>query len=447
MRFIPPLATLLLIPACLTAVTAAPIAAPTPTVMVDVGRKSAVRDAAYMASGSGFYHAMMGKIFPFANGRTSSGPFALPVDWRTAASDNPDRLPLQGWTVLDYGGVQAEVAVFAARHVQGIGPLFDAYFRSVASCDHLSVRQRRKIAGNARTIRSRSTVFIASFDEATARLVYYPGQILFRGGGDRKLGRWLRNVPEDIRSGKRTDWMRIGSSKGLMAVFNGTFDRSDNEGEWLGDRFARGGFGFDFRRYYRISPEMGTVAVYEDGSLEIASFKNLPEHDRIRWFTQNCFMVVEDGKPARDARSRKFVRFHDNFARAYIFRDGRGHFGYLWTMYLPQDVTADLALRLGIRDLILTDIHSTISCTLSDPSRPLDYADERDYEGKSIDFVPVFSEYSGIFKPIVGLSRLMKKNIQSPYVYEAFNGAWDDFFAVFRKGSPEAMRMQAGRDR
>ncbi|HRZ91093.1 MAG TPA: hypothetical protein P5117_16550, partial [Spirochaetia bacterium] len=88
---------------------------PTPTVHVDAGRKSAVRDAAYLASGSGFYHALIGKRFPFAEGIRSEGPFVLPVDWDVAARDNPDRMPFQDWTLLDYGGARAEVAVFAAR--------------------------------------------------------------------------------------------------------------------------------------------------------------------------------------------------------------------------------------------------------------------------------------------------------------------------------------------
>lgn len=441
-----PILLALLVPLDLRASAPGPELDSTSTVQVDAGRKSALRDVAYLASGSGFFYALKGHRFPFTGGKPVAGPFPLPVDWQRAARDNPGHLPLQDWTGLDYGCAQAAVAVLAVRHLPGSDAWFDAYFDRVRKCDHLSRSQKRKIAANVPLIRARSTVFIVSFDEATAQLVYYPGQILFRGGADRKLGKWVKGTPPDIRKGLRSDYCRLGSSQGLMAILNGTFSRVDNEGEWLGDRFARGGFGYDFREYYEPSPEMGTAAIYQDGSFRLGTLKSLPHRDRIRTFAQNRFMVVEDGKPGRDARARRFVRYHDQFARAYLFRDGRGHFGYVWTLDVPQDVMADLAIRLGIRDLLMTDIHSTVHCTLSDPGSPLSFADEKDYGRRAIDFVPVFEDCSKALAPLVGLSRLVHKNIQSPYVYEAFRGAWDDFFAVFTKDAPEAKRMQARRD-
>jgi hypothetical protein len=88
------------------------------------------------------------------------------------------------------------------------------------------------------------------------------------------------------------------------------------------------------------------------------------------------------------------------------------------------------------------DIHSPVAATLSNPEGPYQYADFRDYMRRSFDLVPNFFRLYPLRSSIVWLSRALQSGIQTHYVLEAFRNGFEDHFALFLKGSPEAERVE-----
>jgi len=145
-------------------------------------------------------------------------------------------------------------------------------------------------------------------------------------------------------------------------------------------------------------------------------------------------MVIEKGKPAKDADPNAFFEFHDNIARAYLFTDKYGRIGYLWTLYTPPNVLVPLALQMGIRDMMLLDIHSPISCSMADPKGPLVFDSFRDYMKRSFDLVPNFFKMTGLKSSLTWISTALQSRIQTQYALEAFREGTEDYFGVFSEG-------------
>jgi len=406
---------------------------------------SVIRERAYAAAGIGFLHCLSQTRWPSSGLLTARPPMAFNVDWKKQASGNPDGYPYCKWTSLDYGtGPAAIYTAFNMKFLRGNEDWFNQYFSKIPTLRYLKKAEISKIQDNERVIRDQSLVFIMCFSPLLTRFAYYPGDLLFHGGESMK-GPWLKNTPENIKNGRRTDHKVFADAGGLVAIINGTFIHHDNYSLYGRGGFRFGGFGFNFRAIAEPQAEMATAAIYGDGTLRMASYRNLPKPENIRLFVQNKFMILEDGQYGRDASPPHYTRYDDMIARSYLFRHETGVYGYMWTINLPPQIAAKLAHDAGIKDMMILDIHSPISCQVSGPGSYPSFQGWKDFKAKSFNFVPVFSDESAIGRSLVSLSRALQKEVQFDYRRIAFSTGEKDHFAVFLKDAPEAVRFRSPR--
>lgn len=408
---------------------------------------SELRLLAYEKSGEWLYESLpkinIPNLRPLAEDQR---PIHLPVDWKKQAAANTEGFPLFKPSAVEYSynsmTATAYLSGFQTKYYSGGSKLFDDYFAYVQSTKLLTEKQKKIILDFQALIRDRSMLFYLSYKNGGIQLVYYPGKIRFKGGARSQMKSWLPGTPEEIKNGKRSDYALIQDSQGLLAIFNATFDKVDNFLKWKehGD-MQYGGFGYDFNILMEPQPEMATLALYDDGRAVIGAYKNLQNKEKIRTFIQNRYMVIENGELAKDSNPNAFSSFYDNIARSYLFIDKTGRVGYLWSMYTPTIVTAKIALRMGIKDMIILDIHAPISCAISDSDNPLQYSSYKDYMNHSHDFVPNFFRLSPLKATLTWISKAINSRIQNHYIMEAFKGGTEAYFAVFLKNSPEACRI------
>jgi hypothetical protein len=410
-----------------------------------------VRQFAYGRSGEWLYGGLRKLKLPPAKALPDGeSPFRLPVDWKEQSRENGRAFPFLGKWEIPYGdgekGTKVLFTAFRTKFHSHGRTLFDGYFEKVKASHRFTEEHKKEIQKNAFTCRERSLVFHLAWEGDKVQVVYYPGRIQFKGGAREHMGKWLPRAHWRFRQGIRTDHALIQDSHGLLAILNGVFDKSDNFVTWnKRGKMRYGGFGYDFTILMEPQPEMATCATYEDGTLRIGAWRGLPDKRAIRTFVQNRFMVIEDGKPAKDADPDAFREFCDNIARGYLFTDRNGRVGYLWSLYTPANVLVPIALELGVKDMMLTDIHAPLSCILSDPAGPLAFKDWRDHFNRSFDFVPNFFRLSAWQASLTWLSEALQSRIQTHYPQEAFKLGREDYFALFLKGSPEALRVSRPR--
>lgn len=388
-----------------------------------------VKDKAYSAFGARMYHSLRGKKYPVSAG-IADDPFYISVDWDRMEAENTEKFPYTRTSSINYNGVTAVVQVFNAAYVDAIDPVYDVYFEK-GNLKGLSKKQLRKIYAGERETRKRSMVHILAFPSEDAQLVYYPGKNFYRGGTQPRLGKWDKNAPKDVKSGRVDAHERLQDTSGLLALFNGVFYRED-------DPTAGQAFGYDVR--FKPGEDKATAAIYNDGTFVIKKYSDLKDKEYIHSMIQCRDMILQNGKPMEDAKPDRFHTYGDNVVRSYIFKKGKRYFGYMWTTYMPQEVAARIAMRMGITDMMLLDIHSVINCAVAKPGKEGGKKDMDLFRKNSFNFVPSFSEtqaYYGALKASEALGR----PIQEDLVYAAFKGSANDFFAVFAKDSPEAKRM------
>ena len=188
-------------------------------------------------------------------------------------------------------------------------------------------------------------------------------------------------------------------------------------------------------------PEMATCAIYEDGHMALGTYWKLEDKRKIRTCVQNRFMVLENGKPGPDEFPNAFCSFYDDVARSYLFTDKHHRFGVIWTLYTPPCVLAAVCREMGIRNMMLLDIHSPIAASFSEPAGPYQYKSYKDYMNRSFDLVPDFFRLDAIRSSLTWISRAINSGIQTNYPAEAFRNGDAGYFAVFLKGSPEAEKV------
>ena len=426
---------------------AAPLFADEPS-----GKKASdLRNFAYGKSGEWLYESLSKINIPgLRPPRSGDKTPLLPVDWKSQALDNKKGFPLFKPSALDYHeGSTSATALLAGFRTKfhSAGPkLFDDYFLSVPGSKWLTPKQKKEILDHKTILRERSMVFYLSYDLKDVQPIYYPGKLRFEGGARSGVKKWLPGTPKEIKEGKRTDQGLIQSSQGLLGIFNGTFDTIDNFARWSDHEPMRyGGFGYDSKVLMEPQPEMATFAQYEDGHIALGTYSKLPNKVRLKTFIQNRFMVIENGALIADSDPNAYCSFYDDIARSYLFTDKNGRVGYLWSIYTPANVLAKLALGMGVKDMMLLDIHSPVSCVLSDAASPLQYGDYQDYMRHSHDWVPNFFRLSPLKRTLTWISAAINSRIQTHYVMEAFKGGTEAYFALFLKGSPEARRARGSR--
>ncbi len=410
---------------------------------------SSLRQFAYGKSGEWLYESLQTIHLPKTRPlRLTERRFTLPVDWNLQTRENKEGFPFSSLRAVDYSlnskSATAYLAGFKTKYYSNAGNLFDQYENRLKISKHLTSGQKKIILEQDDQMRDRSMVFYLAFKRTQVQFVYYPGKIQFKGGDRDHMEKWLTDVPEDIRKGVRKDYALIQDSHGLLSIFNGTFESIDNFVKWNEPGGARryGGLGYDFTTLKEPQDEMATFALYKKGRVALGTYKNLPQKEEIRTFVQNRFMVIENGKLAKDADPDAFCEFHDNIARSYLFTDKYNRIGYIWTMYTPANVLAPIALKMGIENMMLLDIHAPVSCSIADPAGPLVFSTWRDYMNRSIDLVPNFFKLSPMKSSITWLSTALQSRIQSHYSKEAFELGSESYFGVFLRGSPEAKRMR-----
>ena len=388
-----------------------------------------VKDKAYSAFGARMYHSLRGKKYP-ASSVVSDDPFYISADWDRMEAENQEKFPYTRASEVYYRGVTAVVKVFNAAYVDAIDPVYDLYFEK-GNIKGLSKKQLKRINSGENDMRRRAIVHLIAFPSDKAQIVYYPGINFYRGGSQPRLGKWDKDVPADIKSGKSDAHDRLQATAGLLALFNGVFYRED-------DPTAGQSYGYDVR--YKPGNGKATAAIYNDGTFVIRKYSDLKDTGYIHSFIQCRDMILQNGRLMEDAKPDHFHTYGDNVVRSYLFKKGRRYFGYMWTTYMPQEVAARIAMRMGITDMMLLDIHSVINCAVVRSNMEEQLKSLDDFRKHTFNFVPSFSDtqsYYGALKASEALGR----PIQEDLVYSAVKGSPNDFFAVYRKGSPEAKRM------
>ena len=413
---------------------------------------SKIRQLAYGKSGEWLYEGLAKEIHPKTRTLTpKERPFTIPINWAKQSADHKDFSFLSDLGGLDYrtprGKATAYLAGFMPKYYEDGPKLFDAYFEQVTRTRYLTEKQKGEITDNQLLQRERSMVFYLAYDQSKVQLIYYPGKIQYKGGARDSMKGWNQLTPEEIKNGTRTDYALIQDSRGLLGILNGTFDKIDNFVKW-GPKggVGFGGFGYDFTVLSEPQSEMATFALYENGRTVLGTYRLLPRKNKIRSFVQNRFMVLENGKLAKDSDPNAFCSFYDNIARSYLFTDKKGRIGYLWTLYTPANVIAPIALRMGIQNMMLLDIHAPLSCSITHPETPLHYQSFHDYMAHSYDLVPNFFRLSPLKSSLTWISTALNSRIQTHYSIEAFKLGTEDYFAVFLKNSPEARVVQKPRN-
>ncbi len=339
---------------------------------------SPLRKYAYGKSGEWLYESLQTLRLPKTRPlKLTERKLNLPVDWSLQGKENQEVFPLSNLRAVDYKdkskSATAFFAGFRVKYYANGGSLFDQYETQLKISKHLTNGQKNIILGQEPQTRNRSIVFYLAFKRSQVQIVYYPGKILFKGGDRNHMEKWLPAVPEKMKNGLRRDYALVQDSHGLLGLFNGTFERVDNFLRWNEPGGARkyGGLCYDFTTLEEPQEEMATFAIYKKGRVALGTYKSLPQKQDIRTFVQNRFMVIENGKPARDADPDSFCEFHDNIARSYLFTDKYGRIGYIWTLYTPPNVLAPIALKMGVENMMLLDIHAPVSCSIADPTGPL----------------------------------------------------------------------------
>ena len=414
----------------------------------NLNKISAIRQFAYDKSGEWLYESLQKIRLPKTRILSKEKrPFHITVDWKKQAVENTTFFPLFDVCALDYLDhsliTTAYIAGFQTKYYDQGSRLFDIYFADAKQTNYLTEPQKRDVLENESTMRDRSMVFYLAYNLRDVQFIYYPGKIRFKGGARSDMTAWLPRTPPEIKNGVRTDYALIQDSRGLLGILNGTFDKIDNFAKWNQNGNMRyGGFGYDFNVLMEPQPEMATFAMYENGNVAIGTYQDLKHKEKIRTFIQNRFMVIENGKLAKDANPNAYCSFFDNIARSYLFIDKNGRIGYLWTMYTPASVLANIALNMGVKNMMLLDIHAPVSCSISDPSEPLRYDSYKIYMAHSFDLVPNFFRLSPLKASMTWISKAINSRIQTHYSMEAFKGGTEAYFAVFLKNSPEAKRVQ-----
>ncbi len=387
-----------------------------------------VRDAAYASFGASMYHAMKGRVFPVSSKVKGKGPFYIEVDWEKMRGNNIDSFPYTPLSYIDYGETKALLTVFNVSFMDGIDGDFNRYFNAVKDTPFLPKNERDKIMKYEPGIRAKSIFYLVAFPLKDVRLAYYPGENYYRGGTSPKLGKWAEGVSETVKNGADTSHCRVQDPAGLLAVFNGTFYRLDS---------GKAGCGFNHNVMFAPADGMATVAIYDDGSMKMGAYENLPEKEKISTFTQNRYAILENGKPAAGYYPKKFIKYTDNIIRSYLFMKGGEYAGYIWTTYMPQEIAAKTALNMGITDMMLLDIHSVINCAVAKSGEKLTYAAGDEFRKKSFTFVPTFKNIRRFYLALKA-SELVGRPIQDDAVYCLFDRSPNDIFAFFLKKPPEA---------
>ncbi len=409
---------------------------------------SSVRTFAYGKSGEWLYEGLQTILLPKTRVPSSAErTFELPVDWLKKIIESKEWFPELDFSAVDYKNhsskATAYLACFPTKYYEGSEDLFSDYFDVVEDSNYISLSQKQTLRENASLMRERSMVFYLAYDQSKVQFVYYPGKIQFRGGARDSIKEWLPATPEEFKIGARTDHALIQNSRGLIGLFNGVFDKTDNFVRWNDNGEMRyAGFGYEFTTMMEPQPEMATFALYENGRIAIGSYRKLPGKESIRTFVQNRFMVIENGELARDSDPNAYCSFSDNIARAYLFTDVNGRIGYLWSLYTPVNVLAPIALEMGIKNMMLLDIHSAVSCSIVDPAGPFYFRSAKDYLKHSYDLVPNFFRLSPLKSSLTWISTALNSRIQTHYPMEAFKFGAEDYFAVFLKDAPEAKHVR-----
>ncbi len=376
-------------------------------------------------------------------------PFILHVDWARQARANKRGFPLAAPCAVDFkANSPAATAVYAGFRVKyhaGGKKYFKRFLARVKGFKGLGPRGKKLLLDNGGLMRERAMVFYLSFDQAQARCLYYPGKIQFKGGDRTHMGEWLPMATREERNGGKTDYALIQDSTGLLGILNGIFDRVDNVVNWgVPEKQMRyAGFRFDSRTFLPPQPEMATFTLYQDGHMALGTYRKLPDKKKIKTFVQNRFMVVENGKPGPDEYPNAFCSFYDDVARSYLFTDKHHRFGVIWTLYTPPSVLAALSREMGIKNMMLLDIHAPIAASFADPAGPYQFKSYKDYVKRSFDLIPNFYRLDAIRSSLAWISKAVNSGIQTNYPAEAFSNGEAGYFAVFLRGSPETQKASS----
>lgn len=284
-------------------------------------------------------------------------------------------------------------------------------------------------------VQSQAKFQVVSFPKEWFKLRYLPGHVQFRELPDGSERGYLRDRKEMVIipevGDKAKDYTAIpeADKDKVFAVFNGAFWQQDN---WVsrapGEERHWAGTKVEGVEVLPADPDMATVAIYEDGTVRIGSYKNLPDKDNIKTLRQNLYPLLEQGKVGLGVERNPYRRFRDDIVGSYLATDKDGNVSYLFANFMPQDVAARLAQELGFTDLMLLDVHSVVHCDIAKPGQN----GIGDDPANAYRFVPRPSE-EALEAKIADKVRSFQRTIEDAYYHKGDQA--DHFVVTLEKAS------------
>ncbi|MEM3074955.1 MAG: hypothetical protein QW727_03375 [Candidatus Pacearchaeota archaeon] len=292
-------------------------------------------------------------------------------------------------------------------------------------------------------IKEKSKIHAVVFDKKDFSLLYHPGiqlasKIYPSLNKDSDINQL--NNPFDIMpiEDNNTLYSLVNVPKNrlekLVGVFNGTFWNDDSTRTINGIRRYPGLIINEITIDEPID-DLGTIAIYSDGSVKAGSFKSLPK-ENIIFLRQNEFPVIENENFVNDGLyPYNYREFTDDILRSYFLVSKDRYFGYAWTTFCPPALSGELFKKIGFDGVVLLDIHPAIASVMRSPVKHKDLIEPFNRKN-SYYFVPDEGEIVPWYKRLLPetFANLSGSTIQYNYFIPVEGEKLkEDFFSVYIK--------------
>ncbi|MBI2629190.1 hypothetical protein HYW74_03850 [Candidatus Pacearchaeota archaeon] len=302
------------------------------------------------------------------------------------------------------------------------------------SLEHYSELKVRKVYTDEelKTILERSKVHIVLFPMDQFELRYHPGSsLLIHENGDH-LGGGLKSPRGDVKLKQEYTRVKKEDLEKLVGVFNGTYHNEDTI-KIVDGKKRRAGLIVDGEIIDKPIEDIATIAFYQDGSFKIDNFNSLPDKEKIQFLRQNEYLLLHNGEIVENgAYPRIWNRYNDEILRSYIAttKDEK-NFAYVWTTFCPTAIFAQAMQKIGLKELMMIDIHPVIAAILASPRNTQEDNQVTFSRESSYNFVPDEA------KVINWVTRTIATKIKGPIQWDHYaaveGGIAHDFFSISQK--------------
>jgi hypothetical protein len=380
---------------------------------------------------------------------------SITLDPGTVPDEKAD--PATSWVAIPVNSksvyYRAEYLLKDVQNIDVVGALAGAaaYYQHIGrrwnpnDYDHSSIAD----LGSSKNVdeenfHSKAKMTMVLFPTSDFHLKYFPGkELLMYPSGTNHVNGAESNMPALAQPRGGVAWspffdkVNPAENASLVGIFKGMFDNEDTR---RNGNFP--GFIMDGKVVDQPLKELGTVATYKDGTVQVGEWTDIPQAniDRLR---QNEYLVLHKGQiNPSGAYPIGWNRFGDDIIRSYLVMSADGkYFGYLWTMYMHPSMVAEAMQKLNFSEVMLMDIHPALGARFARPMA-LETAPKSDFFHSSVSyaFIPeedqVAAQQAKTSSFLYGWTKMAADAYRSHKpmdwpVGEAKVGSKEDFFGVY----------------